>query len=53
MSTAPVRPSRAIDCALRERAAKVIPDGMYGAAHDDERVDAVLERIDRAFAEVA
>lgn len=30
MSTAPVRPSRAIDHGLRERARRVIPGGMYG-----------------------
>ena len=30
MSTAPVRPSRAIDQGLRERARRVIPNGMYG-----------------------
>ena len=30
MSTAPVRPSRAIDQDLRERARRVIPNGMYG-----------------------
>ena len=30
MSTAPVRPSRAIDHDLRERARRVIPNGMYG-----------------------
>ncbi|HEY7075873.1 MAG TPA: aminotransferase class III-fold pyridoxal phosphate-dependent enzyme [Solirubrobacteraceae bacterium] len=30
MSTAPVRPARAIDSGLRERARKVIPGGMYG-----------------------
>ena len=30
MSTAPVRPSRAIDSGWRERALKVIPNGMYG-----------------------
>jgi glutamate-1-semialdehyde 2,1-aminomutase len=30
VSTAPVRPSRAIDSGLRERALKVIPHGMYG-----------------------
>jgi glutamate-1-semialdehyde 2,1-aminomutase len=30
VSTAPVRPSRAIDRGLRERARRVIPSGMYG-----------------------
>lgn len=30
MSTTPVRPSRAIDAGLRERARRVIPGGMYG-----------------------
>jgi glutamate-1-semialdehyde 2,1-aminomutase len=30
VSTAPVRPSRAIDRGYRERALKVIPNGMYG-----------------------
>ena len=30
MSTAPVRPSRAVDTSLRERARRVIPGGMYG-----------------------
>lgn len=35
MSTAPVRPSRAIDSALRERALKVIPAGMYGHLRTD------------------
>jgi glutamate-1-semialdehyde 2,1-aminomutase len=30
VSTAPVRPSRAIDQGLRERARRVIPNGMYG-----------------------
>jgi glutamate-1-semialdehyde 2,1-aminomutase len=30
VSTAPVRPSRAIDHDLRERARRVIPNGMYG-----------------------
>jgi glutamate-1-semialdehyde 2,1-aminomutase len=30
VSTTPVRPSRAIDTALRERARRVIPGGMYG-----------------------
>jgi glutamate-1-semialdehyde 2,1-aminomutase len=30
VSTAPVRPTRAIDSALRERARKVVPGGVYG-----------------------
>ena len=35
MSSAPVRPARTIDTALRERARRVIPDGMYGHLRTD------------------
>jgi glutamate-1-semialdehyde 2,1-aminomutase len=35
VSSAPVRPARTIDTALRERARRVIPDGMYGHLRTD------------------
>lgn len=39
MSTAPVRPSRAIDQGLRERARRVIPNGMYGHLNTSRLAD--------------
>lgn len=39
MSTAPVRPSRAIDRGLRERARRVIPNGLYGHLNTSRLTD--------------
>jgi glutamate-1-semialdehyde 2,1-aminomutase len=40
VSTAPARPSRAIDQGLRERARRVIPNGMYGHLDTSRFTDA-------------